>query len=126
WDKLESQQVRPGIQILLPISVGGYSTQSGWNPGESNPVMPVPPDPDEKRLPEETGSDPNSATPAVLTIAQHTDNVCRELDDILKSLPIVPTEWADRLRCAARWHDVGKGHDSFQNEMRRVNPDLTE
>jgi CRISPR-associated endonuclease/helicase Cas3 len=31
----------------------------------------------------------------------------------------LPPEWLDELRQAARWHDVGKAHEKFQETMRR-------
>jgi CRISPR-associated endonuclease/helicase Cas3 len=50
--------------------------------------------------------------------------VCTELDRLLAALPPLPDGWADHLRTAARWHDVGKGHEAFQQGVRSVNGQL--
>ncbi|MBL8746055.1 MAG: CRISPR-associated endonuclease Cas3'', partial [Phycisphaerae bacterium] len=51
------------------------------------------------------------------TIAQHTDDVCRELDSILKLVAMSDRETAG-LRAAARWHDWGKAHPIFQDAVK--------
>ena len=102
WGKLDSRRLRPGLTILLPAwSVGMIGTM---NPGlgkvgtltAQSLVVPV----DGESEPEEaTGSDRNSALGGPpLTIQEHTENVCRELDDLLKIIGRLIPEWRDRLR----------------------------
>jgi CRISPR-associated endonuclease/helicase Cas3 len=50
------------------------------------------------------------------TIAEHADEICRELDRILERLPLTQGE-TDSLRLAARWHDRGKAHEVFQDAI---------
>lgn len=127
WIKLDPRQLRPGLTILLPASVGGYDwneeTQSGkgWDSESKNPVRVL----SGESIPEEgTGSDPNSALvgPA-LTISQHTRNVCSELDTLLTGIDLAG-DWPSHLAKAARWHDFGKAHVAFQQGMRSANPTL--
>jgi CRISPR-associated endonuclease/helicase Cas3 len=128
WARLDPKQVRPGLTILLPASVGGYDwneeTRSGqgWEPGQPTPVTPV----DGESRPEEAaGSDPNSASGGPpLTILCHTENVCREIDALAKDVEQLISAWASHLRKSARWHDVGKAHAAFQQGMRTANSTL--
>lgn len=120
WMRLDVRNVLPGMTVLLPAAAGGYS-ELGWDANSTTTVERIPP-PDGK--PEEgTSSDPGSSGPP-LTIAQHTENVCTELDEILKRLASSISDWVQPLAKAARWHDVGKAHQVFQASIRRVNPDL--
>lgn len=131
WDHIDERwnpirdperELRPGLTVLLPATIGAYSTLLGWDPKSKDVVEPVP---FQRGVPEEgIGSDPNSSIPVALTIAQHTSNVCKELDLLLKQLGIVD-ESAEQLKRAAWWHDVGKAHKAFQIGMHSANPSLS-
>jgi CRISPR-associated endonuclease/helicase Cas3 len=105
WMKLDTKQVRPGLVILLPTGAGGYS-DLGWDRESSAAVTSLAGD--EVALEEASDSDPNSAIPVALTIAEHTEHVCIELAELLESLGKSLDGWVEDLRNAARWHDVGK------------------
>ncbi len=120
WARIDSRQVRPGLTVLLPAAAGGYS-ELGWDAASASAVAPVP---DPRTEPEEGESgDPNSSGPA-LSVAQHTENVCKELDDILGEVRELTAGWKEQLAKAARWHDAGKAHPVFQASVRRANPAL--
>jgi CRISPR-associated endonuclease/helicase Cas3 len=76
--------------------------------------------------PEEAArSDRNSARGGSrLNITTHTKNVCRELDDLLNGVTGLVSDWEGQLKTSARWHDVGKAHDAFQQGMRAANSTL--
>lgn len=114
WAKLDPKQVRPGLVILLPSAAGGYS-QLGWDKDSTAAVAPV--SSDSTSPPEATDSDPNSAIPVPLTIAEHTQHVCDELDGLLGALSEWLDAWPDHLAKAARWHDVGKALSVSQKAM---------
>jgi CRISPR-associated endonuclease/helicase Cas3 len=128
WVKLDPRRLRPGLTILLPVSVGGYDwnqearSGNGWDATTTKPVRPVP----GAAWPEEAArSDRNSACGgSPLNIATHTENVCLELDDLLKGVAGLLSDWEGRLKTSARWHDVGKAHDAFQQGMRAANSTL--
>lgn len=131
WKRLEPKQIRPGMTILLPCEVGGYS-ELGWDEASTTEVPEVPLNKADSLSPEEgMSSDPNSILPLPepLTVTQHTQNVCDELQWLLgeneishQRLPV--DSHAGALKTAARWHDLGKAHDAFQAGMRKSNPDL--
>ncbi len=121
WVKLDPKKLRPGLEVLLPVSAGGYSEELGWNPEVLGPVTSFVPS--EAQSEEGTGDDPLSAGPP-LTIEQHTNDVCDELRTILDSLGDLGDGWNGLLEQAARWHDVGKAHPAFQQGMRSANPTL--
>ncbi|QJW94166.1 type I-G CRISPR-associated helicase/endonuclease Cas3g [Frigoriglobus tundricola] len=125
WVKLDPRQVRPALTILLPVAAGGYHTELGWTGDTKNAVAALPPDLARAARKEATDSDSNCETPHPRTIAQHTEGVCKAVDSILGAVDaLLPNGWPERLQTAARWHDVGKGHDAFQIGMRRANPGL--
>ena len=131
WKRLESKQIRPGMTILLPCEVGGYS-ELGWDDASPVEVPEVPFDNAVLSISEEgMSSDPISTLPLPepLTVAQHTQNVCDELQLLLgeseishQQLPV--DSHAACLKTAARWHDLGKAHAAFQDGMRKSNPEL--
>jgi CRISPR-associated endonuclease/helicase Cas3 len=120
WVTLEPKQVRPGLAILLPADVGGYSLALGWDATSKTKVNPV--DLLVAVAPKGFDSDQNSASPAIITIAQHTDNVINELRAVLKSLNF--DDLLQLFETAARWHDVGKALKVCQEAYRRLNPSL--
>src|SRR5262249_12931354 len=128
WRPLRENEVRPGLVVLLPCLAGGYTwnantyTGLGWNPDEPGPVQQIDNAAESAKPEEGTGSDPLAARPGrELTIEQHTQNVFRELGNLLDALEGLPAEWREHLMKAARWHDVGKAHDTFQQAVRQVN-----
>lgn len=128
WDHLEERwrrlrdskrEVRPGMVILLPSAAGGYS-ELGWDRGSTSPVSPVPRTVQAQS--NATSNDPDSCGPS-LTLGEHTQHVCIELQAILSACS-VDDECKQFLTKAAWWHDVGKAHAVFQATLRRVNAEL--
>ncbi len=118
WAPFDPYRIHPGIIILLHAADGGYDPAVGFDSKATKPVTPVP-IPDLPPPPEANEDDPDSASNAWQSIAQHTDAVCEELKEILQDLnaPFHP-EITDALTIAARWHDWGKAHPSFQNRIK--------
>lgn len=134
WRPVDPKQLRPGMTILLPCQCGGYSGVLGWHEDSMDPVDEISDGQTSATLRDEgLGSDPISSLSLSkpLTVAQHTENVCVELDKILKTLTttnraLITEQQSDDLRIAARWHDLGKAHDAFQAGMRSSNPSLAQ
>lgn len=120
WVTLEPKQVRPGLVILLSADAGGYSLAVGWDATSKTKVKAV--DLLVGIPPSAFDSDKNSASPAKLTIAEHTNNVVTELRAILKSLDF--NDLLQLFETAARWHDAGKALKVCQDAYKRLNPAL--
>lgn len=117
WHELNAGHIRPGMTLLLDAAEGGYTVETGWDPHSEKPVRPVEPPPDAP--PPETPGD-DTYGPSEL-LASHTNKVVAELEQIVAGLPYL-APYADDLRVAARWHDAGKAHDTFQATMRKGLP----
>lgn len=129
WDYIEGEwanvtdksEIIPGAVFLMNSDDGRYSVETGWDPKEKSKVEPV-----ETAAPAEnkfTGKIYNADSEAEqqwMTIAEHTDMVVSELNDILAEINI-PQDVKDSLLTAARWHDAGKAHPVFQSTMRKGN-----
>lgn len=132
WDHIDEEwrpvrdpdrELRPGLVILLPTTIGGYS-DLGWDPDSRGPVSALPSRQNGDGRPEGFGSDPNSSCRTPCTLSVHTQDVCEELAGILSVLSDLPHDESASLALAARWHDVGKAHAAFQAAMRKANPSL--
>lgn len=112
WRPIRDKDVYPGLTIRLPTTAGGYhwdgssGTGRGWDPKSEGVVAPR--FRGEGSKPEAVGSDPNSAIPVRLTIAEHTRHVSEKLAGLLGSLPGWLDDWREHLANAAREHDIGK------------------
>jgi CRISPR-associated endonuclease/helicase Cas3 len=114
------RDVYPGLAVLLPTAAGGYSEPLGWAPESAVTVVPGP----HALMRSEGTEDDAGACGPELTVAEHTRNVCNQVDRIVKELGDLIEGWSDRLSRAARWHDAGKGHDAYQHGIRAANPAL--
>lgn len=123
WEKVDAAKITPGQVFLVHADAGGYSAESGWDPTSTARVEPIRPSTGQ------TGETPDAADDDRLcrvtvwqTIAEHTDEVSRELKRILEVLE--PGE-VEALRLAARWHDLGKAHEIFRTALPDGIPDAT-
>ncbi|MCP9470621.1 MAG: CRISPR-associated helicase Cas3' [Nitrospira sp.] len=114
WELVKESQVVPGQVYLVHANAGGYSTERGWDPSLKESVQPI----ESARaatveMPDATDADPLSQINRWQTIAEHTNELCQEVDQLLRALALDKNE-ADAVRHAARWHDRGKAHEVFQ------------
>jgi CRISPR-associated endonuclease/helicase Cas3 len=108
WVQVEERDIYAGQTYLIRASAGGYTAEAGWDPKSKDDVAP--------RAPAADAPDFHSRDYEAgpwLSIAEHTDDVVRTLDEILATTDL-PDDLARELREAARWHDWGKAHEQFQ------------
>jgi CRISPR-associated endonuclease/helicase Cas3 len=115
WEKVDPDKIAPGQTFLLHADAGGYSADRGWG-GASDPVEPIVFD-DKTNSPDATDAEPLSRIGVWQTIAQHTSEVCAELDAMINGLGLTEKALAQALIRAGRWHDRGKAHQVFQNAI---------
>ena len=125
-------QLWPGIMILADFEAGGYCKSSGFTgkpehrlksafhqtasngTGLKN-VVSV-----DLKSHETEGhnEDSLSGLGVAVSLADHLRHVAAETELLCSALDIEPGEQAAVVR-AARWHDLGKAHDVFQDTMHR-------
>jgi len=117
WAPLRDYQLRPGLAILLDAAAGGYEADLGWWPSAKKPsVVPViVPAPGTSS--EAYEDDPTTPLTRAVSIADHHDHVVAQLRALCGALPELASDDLEALLLAARWHDAGKAHPSFQQRL---------
>jgi len=145
WDALDGQwlpvtnatadSVYPGQVFWVTADQGGYDKETGWDP-TVKAVAPelFSPEPADESAPKgetatsqaEDGYDDDGDSrfqSGWQSIAEHTQEVVDEVAKVLgegegpdEKLPLTDEARA-ALAVAARWHDWGKAHESFQNKI---------
>lgn len=115
WRAMRPDMLRPGDRLLTDLALGCYDPTAGFDPKTKGPVEPVTPSAVE--APESIASDARSEG-VWLSLAEHTEGVCEELDALLAAFPSLDGAEVASLRTAARHHDWGKVHEVFQTAMR--------
>ncbi len=116
WKGVDRNQFYPGMRVLLPSSSGGYDTERGWCPDSTRAVPDLVVSTGEE---DRNDNDPISEG-ARQTLEQHTDEVVRELEELLRKLHVDLGSHREALKWAARYHDWGKAHPVFQQTMHNL------
>lgn len=122
----------PGLVLLADTQAGGYCEAYGFtgNPRDvpeaaAAPAPPLEPAQTEVvsigQLPRESeghDEDTLSENGTIVRLADHLRHVVAEAESLCADLDVAPPTRATIVR-AARWHDLGKAHEVFQDTMRR-------
>jgi CRISPR-associated endonuclease/helicase Cas3 len=117
WKKIDPDDVRPGMVLLLKPEMGGYLDTIGWTGDPANKPSLIAVPPTERQNPR-MESDPLSEVSQWVSLTNHLRHVAQAVE----ALHNYQTGW-DReipwpaLTVAAWWHDVGKSHPAFQNML---------
>ncbi len=131
WVPLQGQPW-PGLVLLAYPEAGGYREGFGFTGNPKDVPKPIsgPPAPSGvgagaahsvDAAPRETeGHDEDSLSgiDAIVPLADHLRHVAAEAESLCAALDVEPATRAAVVR-AARWHDLGKAHEVFQDTMRR-------
>jgi CRISPR-associated endonuclease/helicase Cas3 len=133
WEEIgaeNTETIYPGQVFLLETTCGGYSEERGWTGDPDDAVAPVPVAnatavlPPEQGADSEDGSDEQCEASQWLTVAEHCKDVCETLvkgalsdPEIARALDTTGADLTKVLRLAARWHDRGKAHPTFQAKI---------
>ena len=120
----------PGLVLLADTQAGGYREAYGFtgNPKDVPEAVAAPP-PEPARteavpsgqIPRESeghDEDTLSESGTLVRLADHLRHVADEAESLCAALDVEPSTRATIVR-AARWHDLGKAHEVFQDTMRR-------
>jgi CRISPR-associated endonuclease/helicase Cas3 len=119
---LGKPRLRPGMMLMLRANVGGYTTDRGLSP-ESTAAVPLQIPTDANALGVEAiDDDHRSLLTHAVTLPRHLADVEDAARKLCDSLAIA--EGSAVIR-AARWHDVGKAHEAFQNMLRTAHRNAT-
>lgn len=116
WQVTRADRIAPGQVFLVDQTLGGYSVTLGWVGERKEPFRTLRLDEQAKRKPPRDGQgtdDESQLTADFQSIEQHTAYVVAACQELIIALP-ASRPWADALRIAAHWHDVGKAHPCFQ------------
>ena len=111
---IEATTIYPGMSLLLPCSVGGYSQGMGFT-GDVND-KPVDDVQEGKIESDQNDDDSLTWTGQYITLIQHSQEVAEEVKQLCGDLPgyNLPVKLLVR---AGRWHDLGKAHPEFQKRL---------
>jgi CRISPR-associated endonuclease/helicase Cas3 len=106
--------LRPGVTVLLDAAGGGWSTQEGWAPDSAAEVEP---------LGDGSGPSQSFACTAWVSLDQHLQEAEQAAQALLDSLTRtghcdLTDSHRQAVARAARYHDLGKSHDLFQDMIR--------
>lgn len=126
WVRCRGNDLRPGMVLLADERFGRYSPELGWEARQRGPVEPlaiVREDP-LAAVDEGMGEDRLSTLGRWVPLHEHLADADEAAGALLDRLaPGLPEPLAEAVRLAARYHDIGKAHDVFQDALRAVAPD---
>lgn len=117
WRRVDVNRVTPGLTLLLQTTAGGYDCDLGYTGDPSHTPLPIshpgrPQDQDQA-----DGADPLTFLGRYVSLTTHSEDAAAALTQLAGALAdATDTPWTELTR-AARWHDVGKAHEVFQQML---------
>lgn len=131
WTRLSTGDLRPNLTVAVDATAGGYTSEMGWDAQFNKNVPAVDEHSEPPSLPDQhdqrVEDDPNSTGTPVpwLTMKEHledTELAAVKMVDAFGPLDLSPA--VVKAAClAARYHDLGKVHDVFQDAIRKTRTD---
>jgi CRISPR-associated endonuclease/helicase Cas3 len=108
WRPAMTGDFQPGSTVLLQAEHGGYLPDEGWAPQSRTTVTALAPPPSTETF----------ACTTWVGLDQHLMETEEEAQLLLDALPGLPPEQREAVTRAARYHDLGKCHEVFQEMLR--------
>jgi CRISPR-associated endonuclease/helicase Cas3 len=110
WEEISADRLAPGTALLVPLSAGGYDASLGWTGRATHvplaiAIPDVAPDSDAREA-------LSFACDEYVPLAVHASDVAEEATHLRDAVG-GDAPWDEIVR-AARWHDLGKVHEVFQ------------
>lgn len=118
WRKVNLDELRPGLTLLLDANLGGYDENRGWD-GKSKEKVRVVDHSGDKN--EAYGDDPLSWLKYTQTLAAHSLEARLAVERIIENLSLTQlAEFRNELLRATQQHDWGKAHSIFQATLHGI------
>ena len=114
----------PGLVLMIHSSAGGYTSETGFDQMTKGAVEPVklPEESLAKVVDESNDADADSEQRKFVGLTTHLGHVAFEAERLSDALGLYENRRKPLTR-SARWHDLGKAHDAFQERMVAKNPE---
>ena len=126
WRRLRVREREPwpGLTLLADVRAGGYREDLGFTGDWKH--IPIAVDPRESAAADHGlgdasdghDDDPQSEIGRPIPLTDHLRHVAREVSALCEALRLDEAT-RELLTRAARWHDLGKAHEAFQDTMRQ-------
>lgn len=114
---VEVDHIFPGLVVVVDVSVGGYSDTLGFTKDKSD----VPTSREQAGDPEQSDDDDPLALGAddYVSLTLHSQETAQEMEALIDRLAVEVAAVAEakELVAAARFHDLGKVHEVFQQML---------
>lgn len=120
WQRARRDAIRPGMTLLLECRDGGYDPDLGFSPEVRKPVLELPRE-EGADAPDSIPADAASRTKVWVPLTDHLTHVADSAAGLAAALNL-PRDDREILVLAARWHDAGKAHSVFQEDLLRRLP----
>ena len=135
WEKIDANNLRTGMILLVDAKNGGYEKATGWNSKAKKEVEIVSIElknietdsVNESYDDDNLTSQPSKFLRYTQTLQAHSRETRQAADRILNELKLSGTEvFREQIISAAHHHDLGKAHEVFQKTLHGDEEDLTE
>lgn len=116
WKKVHQNDIFPGQTIMLDNKKGGYTSTRGWSKDYNKEVVVIETTQQDH---DSYNTDIQSQSSNPVTLEHHTIHVLKEVENIASKLEFLDDSIKSALTTTAKYHDIGKVHDIFQDTMRR-------
>jgi CRISPR-associated endonuclease/helicase Cas3 len=125
WRAAQVSDVRPTAVLVFDAAQGGYRSDIGFDPMSRSRVDAVEAIDVSAGRPDSMDTDPQSmACPGWLSLAEHLADTAAEARRLLEAFaPELPGAQQEAIVAAARLHDLGKAHPTYQTSLRKANPE---
>ena len=121
WTRL-NEPPWPGLVLRVNAQDGGYTEEIGFDPRSKTSVESLTQTVFDEAVDSETSDgDPDSKSDSFIKLENHLIHVSDEAMSLCSVFNLA--DHTKNIVCeAARWHDVGKAHDAFQERMSTDDP----
>lgn len=112
WERVAAGDVRPGMVLMLPGPIGGYSERLGWTGTPRDTLDALPPPGPGRAYDDE----PRSETGYWTSLPDHLGDAKREAERLVDALGLDRC-YREAVVAAAAHHDMGKAHPQWNDAL---------